>query len=169
MGASGVPNVQLRGVGGQEGTNHGPESSLRQRSVAQLLDDRRPQTRDSELEDLARLRVAAEEKLREQHHVVQGDLEPATATGLEDDPLDHRCPGLEELSRQTDGSGTVVSDDAELDLEDVRLIQIAHVLLRSVTRSLVQVFAGVQVDTRPRNMAAAPTQWLSWLSIPTTP
>ena len=85
--------------------------------------NRRAETGLDQRVHLARLRVPFQGRLREHEDVVQRDLEPAAAAGHQRDPRDHRRPGLEKLSRQTDGSGNVVSDDAELDLELMHLVR----------------------------------------------
>jgi hypothetical protein len=71
---------------------------------------------------LARARVPIEGCLREQQLAVEGHLEAAAAAWQQDRATDPRRPGPEELSHQTGGSIDVVSDDAELDHQFVRLL-----------------------------------------------
>lgn len=83
--------------------------------------------------DLAWLGVAAQTGFGEDQDVVKGDLEAPFGPR---DQLDHRQdwgPTGEQFVRQTDGSGNVVSGDAELDghpvpgVEHVRLLSPSNV------------------------------------------
>jgi hypothetical protein len=67
--------------------------------------------------DLARLSVPAECRLREDQHVIQGDLESTLRRGDQLDRRDDWCPAGEQFVRQTDGARDIVSGDAELDAE----------------------------------------------------
>jgi hypothetical protein len=64
-------------------------------------------------QDLSRLRVAAERLLRKNEIAIHRDLEHA-AGGLDQADLGIGKVLLQ-LSHQTDGSGLIISDDAELD------------------------------------------------------
>jgi len=59
--------------------------------------------------------VASERRLRKDELVVERDLEPTLRRGEELDVLDQRRPATQQLVRQTDGAGNVVSGNAELD------------------------------------------------------
>jgi hypothetical protein len=61
------------------------------------------------------LGVPAEGSLGEDELTVEGHFEAALGRRDQLDPLDDRRPPGEELVRQTDGTGNVVSGDAELD------------------------------------------------------
>jgi hypothetical protein len=67
--------------------------------------------------DFPLLGVPAQRRLREDEFAVKGDLEPTLRGGQEFDVLDDRRPAGKDLVRQTDGTGNVVSGDAELDGE----------------------------------------------------
>lgn len=68
-----------------------------------------------EADDLAGLRVPAHRRLREHHDAIHGDVEHA-AGGADHFDLD-TGEFLLQLSRQTGGSGLIVSNDAEFDAD----------------------------------------------------
>ena len=70
--------------------------------------------------------VAAEGGLREQQLAVHRHLEAALVGRHEFEALDDRRPPLQQLVRQTDGTGDVVSGDAELDRDAVAGVQQRH-------------------------------------------
>jgi hypothetical protein len=72
-----------------------------------------------EADDLAGVGVAADGRLGEDQLAVEGDLEPTLGRGLEGQVGDQRSPAVEQFVRQTDGTGNVVSGDAEFDGEVV--------------------------------------------------
>jgi hypothetical protein len=84
--------------------------------------DGRTEPRHNEAVHLAGSRVSFEGRLRKQQLAVERHLETATAARQQRRTGDSRRPRVEELSHQTGGSIRVVSDDAELDLEFVRLV-----------------------------------------------
>jgi uncharacterized protein (TIGR03086 family) len=72
-----------------------------------------------EARDLARLGVTPERRLGEEQVAVERDLEAPSRRRQQLDRLDDRGPPGEQLVRQTDGVGHIVSGDAELDLQSV--------------------------------------------------
>ena len=87
-----------------------------------IADDGRTESRRNEAMHFAWPRMSFEGRLREEQLAIKRDLETAAAAGQQQRPGDPRRPRVEELSHQTGGSIGVVSDDAELDLEFVRLV-----------------------------------------------
>lgn len=71
---------------------------------------------------LAGAGMSFESHFREEQFAIERHLETAAAAGQQHRTGDPRRPRVEEFSHQTGGSIRVVSDDAELDLEFVRLV-----------------------------------------------
>jgi hypothetical protein len=82
------------------------------RSVAR---DARTNPRFDHLRNLAWLGMPLQLGFREDQFAIEDDLEPALRRGQQLDVTDDRCPPVQQLVRQTDGTGNVVSGDAELD------------------------------------------------------
>jgi len=75
----------------------------------------RPDALADQTRHLPRFGVATQLGFGEQDLTIHGDLEPSLGGRDQVEPLDDRRPTSEKIVRQTDGTGNVVSGNAELD------------------------------------------------------
>jgi len=92
------------------------------RLVKRVAVDGRTEALSHEAVYLARTGVSLERRFREEELAIQLHLEAPAATWPQRRLGDPRRPPGEKLSHQTGGSISVVSDDAELDVQVVRPI-----------------------------------------------
>ena len=121
-------------------TRRGHRGWRRQLGLVKLIAfDGRTESRRNEVVHLAGSRMSLDGRLRKQQLAVERHLETASAARQQRRTGDSRRPRIEEFSHQTGGSIRVVSDDAELDLEFVRLVGgfclHVHTLRRETCRS----------------------------------
>ncbi len=118
---------------GSEGLHSGPERRsttkyIMRCSTAPLTLDDRPDPPLDDCADLAGVRMPAERRLRKDQLVVEGDLESSLRRGRHLDRGDDWRPPGEKFVRQTDGSGNVISGDAELDLQTMSRVEHGPIL-----------------------------------------
>jgi hypothetical protein len=67
--------------------------------------------------------VPTERGFGEDQLAIEDDLEAPLRTGDHVDPLDDGRPATEQFVRQTDGTGDIVSGNAELDADEVSRVE----------------------------------------------